>query len=174
MAVAGWAFAIPGALQDLPKFFGEVTVWSLIVYFVVGFQATADRCVPVVFCVELDVDLHQYTACASSPRVRWKVLPNAQIKVVSRHRPCRFFCFWGTLICLQMQSSALYRFIGAAIRSPITGTSVAVLLTLVNILGSGFVLIRSEMPVYWRWVTWVAPLSYTFTGAPVFAFALIM
>ena len=69
-----------------------------------------------------------------------------------------------------MQSGALYKFIGAAVRSPTSGTSAAVLLTLLNLLGSGFVLIRSEMPVYWRWFTWVAPLSYTFTCAPALCY----
>ena len=71
--------------------------------------------------------------------------------------PCRFFTYWGTLVALQMQSSSLFRLIGSTIRSTVTGTSVAVVCVLLNILGSGFVLLRSQMGWWWRWVTCAAP-----------------
>jgi ABC-2 type transporter len=63
-----------------------------------------------------------------------------------------------------MQSSTLFRCIGATVRSTVTGTSVAVIVVLLNILGSGFLLLREQIPVWWRWIIWVAPLHYIFQG----------
>ena len=42
--LAGWAYAIPFAFIDIPMYVGEVTVWSVIIYFAVGFEYTAGRC----------------------------------------------------------------------------------------------------------------------------------
>ena len=97
---AGWAYAIPFAFLNVPMYIGEVTVWSVIIYWAVGLESSAGR----------------------------------------------FFCFWGTLVALQMQSSSLFRAIGATVRSTVTGTSVAVIVVLLNILCSGFVVLRCAPP----------------------------
>lgn len=39
-----WAYAIPFAIIRLPITFIEVSAWSLVVYFAVGFEASVDRC----------------------------------------------------------------------------------------------------------------------------------
>lgn len=78
--------------------------------------------------------------------------------------PGRFFTFWATLFMLQIYSSSLYRFMGSAIRAVVTGTSAAVIAMLVTFMGTGFVLLRPQIPSYWIWVYWLSPLQYALTG----------
>ena len=54
---AGWAFPIPGALNDLPMYIIEVTVWSIVAYFACGFYAGAGRCALWVITVQHDVPI---------------------------------------------------------------------------------------------------------------------
>ena len=48
----GWAYAIPFATIHIPRALLEVSMWSLLVYWLVGFEPEASRCVswPVVLC----------------------------------------------------------------------------------------------------------------------------
>ena len=61
----------------------------------------------------------------------------------------RFFCFWGTLVGLQIYSASLYRLLGTTLRSLVLGTSVAVIVMLLTMLGSGFLILRKQMPAGW-------------------------
>jgi ABC-2 type transporter len=63
-----------------------------------------------------------------------------------------------------MMSSSLYRLIGASIRAIVAGVSTAVILMLTMFIGSGFVLLRKQIPGWWIWMFWISPLQYTFTG----------
>ena len=65
---------------------------------------------------------------------------------------------------LQIYSSSLYRFIGTSLRSLVLGTSVAVIIMLLTMLGSGFLILRKQMPAGWSWMFWVSPLQYALTG----------
>jgi ABC-2 type transporter len=84
--------------------------------------------------------------------------------VVTHCCACSFFTFWGILVCVQLYSSALYRFIGSTIRAVVFGTSTAVLVMLLTFIGTGFVLRKPDMPPWWGWMFWVSPLQYTLTG----------
>jgi hypothetical protein len=76
----------------------------------------------------------------------------------------RFFCFWATLIALQLYSASLYRLLGTTLRSIVFGTSVAVVVMLLTMLGSGFLLLQDQIPGWLNWLFWVSPLQYAFTG----------
>ena len=56
-------------------------------------------------------------------------------------------------------SSSLYRLIGSTVRAIVTGVSTAVVTMLVFFIGSGFVLLRHQIPDYWIWMFWVSPLQ---------------
>jgi hypothetical protein len=77
---------------------------------------------------------------------------------------CRFFCFWATLIALQLYSASLYRLLGTTLRSIVFGTSVAVVVMLLTMLGSGFLLLQNQIPGWLNWLFWVSPLQYALTG----------
>jgi hypothetical protein len=79
-------------------------------------------------------------------------------------RSCRFFTFWGTLLCLTIMASSLYRLIGTSVRSIVAGVSTAVVIMLMLFIGSGFVLLRKQIPDWWIWIFWMSPLQYTMTG----------
>jgi ABC-2 type transporter len=40
----GWAYAVPFATIHIPRAVLEVSLWSLLVYWMVGFEADASRC----------------------------------------------------------------------------------------------------------------------------------
>jgi hypothetical protein len=40
----GWAYAIPFATIHIPRAILEVTLWSLLVYWTVGFESDLSRC----------------------------------------------------------------------------------------------------------------------------------
>ena len=42
----GWAYSIPFATIHIPRALLEVTMWSGLVYWVVGFEPDASRCAP--------------------------------------------------------------------------------------------------------------------------------
>lgn len=77
---------------------------------------------------------------------------------------CRFFCFWGTLVAMQLYSASLYRMLGTTLRSLVFGTSVAVVVMLLTFLGSGFLILREQLPPWWKWLFWLSPLQYALTG----------
>ena len=77
---------------------------------------------------------------------------------------CRFFCFWGTLVAMQLYSASLYRMLGTTLRSLVFGTSCAVVIMLLTFLGSGFLILRQQLPPWWKWLFWVSPLQYALTG----------
>jgi ABC-2 type transporter len=58
----------------------------------------------------------------------------------------RFFTFWGILVCLQIYSASLYRFIGSCARAIVFGVSIGVVAMLVTFAGSGFVLLKPAIP----------------------------
>jgi hypothetical protein len=50
----GWAYAIPFPTLHIPKAILEVTLWSMIVYWVVGFESDVTRyessCLEQIYC----------------------------------------------------------------------------------------------------------------------------
>lgn len=67
-------------------------------------------------------------------------------------------------MALQLYSASLYRLLGTTLRSLVFGTSAAVLVMLLTFLGSGFLILRDQIPRGWKWMFWVSPLQYAFTG----------
>jgi ABC-type multidrug transport system permease subunit len=76
----------------------------------------------------------------------------------------RFFTLWATLVCTQLYSSSLYRFVGSSVRAIVAGTSVAVIIMLITFIGTGYVLLRTQIEPWWIWMFWVSPLQYVMTG----------
>lgn len=65
---------------------------------------------------------------------------------------------------MQLYSGSLYRMLGTTLRSLVFGTSAAVVIMLMTFLGSGFLILRDQLPPWWKWLFWVSPLQYALTG----------
>lgn len=65
---------------------------------------------------------------------------------------------------MQLYSASLYRMLGTTLRSLVFGTSCAVVIMLMTFLGSGFLILREQLPPWWKWLFWVSPLQYALTG----------
>ena len=76
--------------------------------------------------------------------------------------PNRFFFFLGILAALEMAGQAFARFISSVSKEQIYATSLSSIWMLVFGSVSGFMPGYTDIPVIFRWMSWVTPVSYAF------------
>lgn len=73
----------------------------------------------------------------------------------------RFFGHFLTLFLVHQMAVSLSRFIGAYFQTLVSSVLVASLALMVFTLCGGFLLPKSSMPVWFKWVFWVSPITYS-------------
>lgn len=76
--------------------------------------------------------------------------------------PNRFFFFLGVLAALEMAGQAFARFVSSVSKEQIYATSLSSIWMLVFGSVSGFMPGYTDIPVIFRWMSWVTPVSYAF------------
>ncbi|KAL1203567.1 ABC transporter G family member 35 [Cardamine amara subsp. amara] len=76
----------------------------------------------------------------------------------------RFFKQFLIVFLIQQMAAGIFRFIASICRTMTIANTGGVLVLLVVFLTGGFLLPRSEIPVWWRWAYWISPLSYAFNA----------
>jgi hypothetical protein len=76
--------------------------------------------------------------------------------------PSRFFFYLGVLAALEMAGQALARFLSSLSKEQIYATSMSSIWMLIMGSVSGFMPGYTDIPVIFRWMSWVTPVSYAF------------
>lgn len=79
----------------------------------------------------------------------------------------RFFKQFLIIFLIQQMAAGIFRFIASICRTMTIANTGGMLVLLVVFLTGGFLLPRSEIPVWWRWAYWISPLSYAFNAITV-------
>jgi ABC-type multidrug transport system permease subunit len=78
-----------------------------------------------------------------------------------------FFKHLLVLFLIQQMAAGLFRLIAAVCRTMIISNTGGTLCLLLVFLLGGFMVPRSQIPVWWRWGYWVSPLTYGFNAISV-------
>ncbi|CAN8312242.1 unnamed protein product [Cochlearia groenlandica] len=79
----------------------------------------------------------------------------------------RFFKQFLIIFLIQQMAAGIFRFIASICRTMTIANTGGMLALLLVFLTGGFLIPRSEIPVWWRWAYWTSPLSYAFNAIGV-------
>ena len=74
----------------------------------------------------------------------------------------KFFTFWGVILLNTYTAAAFFRMVASLTRSEVIATMISGLCIIDMIMYSGFVIQRSSMVVWWKWLSYCNPVSFAY------------